>query len=146
MRVLLAQTDRDSLTIFRTAFEAQDHKVFVAKSGESAIRVAMEERPDVIVTELVLPIVDGWQVLQVLHTYAPLRDVPIIALTSHVQPDGESKAVAAGFAAYLTLPMEPLALIEAVERATTLRHRPAPEPPAATGLSRPQRPPREETG
>ena len=124
MRVLLAQTDRDSLMIFRTALEAEGHEVLVARSGENAIRVAMEERPDVIVTELVLPIVDGWQVLQVLHTYEPLRDVPILALTSHVEPDGEGKAVAAGFAAYMPLPMEPLDLVEAVERVTAPPRRP----------------------
>ena len=140
MRVLLAQTDVSAVEIFRTALEAEGYEVLVARSGEEAIRLAMEERPDVIVAELILPVVDGWQVLQVLHTYGPLRDVPILALTSHVEPDGESKAVAAGFAAYLTLPLEPQSLIEAVEWATTLPHGRAPGPPAATGLSSPRRP------
>ena len=145
MRVLLAQTDRDSLTIFRMALEAKGHEVSVARSGEQAIRLAMEERPDVIVTELVLPVVDGWQVLQVLHTHEPLGEVPILALTSHVEPDGERKAVAAGFAAYLTLPIEPLALVGAVERATTSSHGLAPGSPVATGLQSLRKPRREVT-
>ena len=138
MRVLLAQTDRDSLTIFRMALEANGHEVSVVRSGEQAIRIALEEPPDVIVTELVLPVVDGWQVLQVLHTHEPLGEVPILALTSHVEPDGERKAFAAGFAAYLTLPIEPLALVEAVVRATTFSHGSAPESSAAAELQKPR--------
>lgn len=117
MRILVAQMDEDSLTIFRTALEAEGHDVVTTTSGEQAIRLAMEERPDVIVTELVMPIVDGWQVVQVLGTYGPTKNVPILALTSHVEPEGEPKALAAGFARYLTLPIEPFALVEAIVQA-----------------------------
>lgn len=132
MRVLLAQTDRSAVEIFRAALEAEGHQVVVARSGEQAIRVAMEERPDVIVTELVLPTVDGWRVAQVLGSYGPLRDVPILALTSYVEPEGEAKALSAGFARYLILPIEPHALVGEVEQAGG--------PPAPS--SRPLDPPR----
>ena len=129
MRVLLAQTDRDALEIFQTMLEAEGHEVLTAMTGDQAIRLALEERPEVIVTELVLPLVDGWQVVQVLGSYGPMKHVPILALTSHVEPEGEAKALAAGFARYLTLPIEPDALVGAVEQAgASLRPHPKRQP------------------
>lgn len=119
MRVLLAQSDADSIEIYRTALIAAGHEVLTVKSGEHAIKVALEQRPDVILTELALPIVDGWQVLNVLRTYTPLKGIPIVALTSHLEQDGEAKALQAGFSAYLTIPIDPFALVELAERAVS---------------------------
>jgi CheY-like chemotaxis protein len=116
MRILLVQTDRDSTAIFTTALEAAGHDVTTTDSGDQAIRLALEHRPDLIMTELVLPVVDGWQILQVLRTYGPLRETPILTLTSHVAIEDRARALELGFAEYLTLPLDPLALVEAVER------------------------------
>lgn len=143
MRVLLAQTDRNAVEIFRTALKAAGHEVIVAKSGEQVIRRALEERPDVIVTELVLPMVDGWRVAQVLGSYGPMKNVPLLALTSHVAPDGRTEARAAGFTEYLTLPIEPRDLVEALEQAVGGNDSPVRTPgaPRARRRARPDRGP-----
>lgn len=119
MRVLLVQVDAESVRIFRTALSNAGHEVAIATTGEQAIRAALEKRPDVILTDLALPVVDGWQVLNVLRTYSPMKEIPILALTSYVEADGEAKALEAGFSAYLTMPIDPFALVEVVERAVS---------------------------
>jgi CheY-like chemotaxis protein len=97
MGVLLVQSDAESARIFHTALSNAGHEVATAATGEQAIRVALEKRPDVILTELALPVVDGWQVLNVLRTYSPMKEIPILASTSHVEEDGEAKAFGVGF-------------------------------------------------
>lgn len=131
MRILLAQTDRDATTIFTAALEAAGYQVLTTDRGDHAIRLALEHRPDLIITELVLPMVDGWQIIQVLRTYAPLRETPILALTSYVSREDRSRALESGFEEYLTLPIEPMDLVEAVERIAARRR----ERPVAGGTS-----------
>lgn len=57
--------------------------------------------------------------LNVLRTYSPMKAIPILALTSYVEADGQAKALEAGFSAYLTIPIDPFALVEVVERAVS---------------------------
>lgn len=116
MRILLVQANRDSTAAFTSAFQAGGYEVLSTTSGEQAIRLALEHRPDVIVTELVLPIVDGWQLLQVLRTYGPLRETPFLALSPHGLPQDRSRALESGFSDFLPLPIDPLALADAVDR------------------------------
>ncbi|MGH7574013.1 MAG: response regulator [Longimicrobiales bacterium] len=115
MRVLLAQANQASARIFRTALTAAGHEVLAAGSGEHAIRIALQEHPDVIVTELALPIVDGWQVLHVLRTYSPTKVIPVVALTSEAEAETETRALGAGFRACINVSAAPEDLVKVVE-------------------------------
>jgi two-component system, cell cycle response regulator DivK len=84
----------------------EEYEVVTAADGAAGIEAAARERPDLILMDLSLPGVDGWEATRRLKANAVLRSIPIIALTAHVMSGDEEKAKAAGCDDYLSKPID----------------------------------------
>jgi two-component system cell cycle response regulator DivK len=82
-----------------------DYETMTAADGASGIELAKRERPDLILMDLSLPVVDGWEATRRLKADEQTSDIPVIALTAHAMRGDEEKARACGCDDYLTKPI-----------------------------------------
>jgi CheY-like chemotaxis protein len=82
-----------------------EYEVIEAVNGEEAVALALKERPDLILMDLSLPVMDGWEATRQIKSNDDLKSVPIIALTAHAMKGDEEKAKAAGCNDYLPKPI-----------------------------------------
>ncbi|PWC18150.1 PAS domain-containing hybrid sensor histidine kinase/response regulator [Brenneria corticis] len=81
-------------------------RLVTMRTAESGIACAMAHRPDLILLDINLPGTDGYEVLEALKSHHPLRDVPVLAVSANVMPQDIARGMAAGFADYLTKPLD----------------------------------------
>jgi two-component system cell cycle response regulator DivK len=112
--VLLADDNEDSREIYRMYCEHKGLIVLTAANGDEAVAIARQARPTVIVMDLTMPGMDGWQATRVLKTSPETRDIYIVALTGHASRGPERAAREAGCDHYLVKPCLPEALLEVV--------------------------------
>ncbi|MEL6525599.1 MAG: response regulator [Chloroflexota bacterium] len=105
--VLAVDDEADSLMVCRVLLEMYGATVITANNGTQALALAKEHQPDLIVSDLSMPKMDGWQLLKYLREYDDLKDIPVIALTAHAMAGDRDKALKAGFDNYLTKPLIP---------------------------------------
>ena len=106
LRVLLVEDLEDTRLFMRLELENLGFRVFEAADGETAVKVALEEKPDVVLMDLSLPQVDGFEATKLMRQQTSMENVPIIAITAHQQDDFRSHAKASGFDAYVTKPID----------------------------------------
>jgi signal transduction histidine kinase len=90
------------------------YRVLVAEDGKKAIDVAQTERPDLILMDLSLPVIDGWEATRTIKSDAKLRRIPIIAVTAHAAKEDWDGIQAAGCDSFLAKPVDETALFEAL--------------------------------
>jgi CheY-like chemotaxis protein len=90
--------------------------LLMASDGQAGLDLAERERPDLVLLDLSLPIVDGWEVARRLKANARTRGIPLIALTAHAMRDDERRAVEAGCDAYVAKPLDEDVLLETIHR------------------------------
>lgn len=82
------------------------YQVIEAANGQEGLELAEREQPDLILMDLSLPVIDGWEAARRLKAHSELRSIPIIALTAHAMVGDEEKALAAGCDDYLPKPLD----------------------------------------
>jgi len=83
-----------------------DYEILTAADGQEGIRVAEQERPDLILMDLSLPVMDGWEATRRLKANQTLKNIPIIALSAHAMMGDEEKARECGCDDYLSKPLD----------------------------------------
>jgi CheY-like chemotaxis protein len=106
LKLLLVEDFEDTRLFMRLELEEQGFIVFEAENGEVAVETAAREKPDVILMDLTLPLMDGFAATKLIRKNDDLKDVPIIAVTAHQEDDFRSDAKASGFDAYVTKPID----------------------------------------
>ena len=99
------------------------YEVLIAVDGETGIDVARDSTPDLILMDMSLPVLDGWEATRLMKADAALRHIPVIALTAHAMANDRDKALEAGCDDYDTKPIELprlLAKIESLLRASAV--------------------------
>lgn len=96
--------------------KAAGHDVIEAADGSTAIAEAQAKRPDLVLMDLSLPGMDGWEALRQLRADGRTRDLRIVALTAHAMAGVRDAALAAGFDGYLSKPIDALTFAESVSR------------------------------
>jgi len=94
----------------------EDYELLTATNGAAGVELAERERPDLILMDLSLPVVDGWEATRRIKANPALRHIPIIALTAHAMMGDEDKARAAGCDDYLSKPIDEDLLFEKLAR------------------------------
>ena len=105
-RVLYVEDNDDNIYLLTRRLKRSGYEVLVAKDGQEAIDMAIAQMPDLILMDLNLPVIDGWEATRRLKAMARLRDIPIIALTSHAMAGDREKALAAGCNDYDIKPVD----------------------------------------
>jgi two-component system cell cycle response regulator DivK len=91
--VLLVEDNEDNRIVYSTILRHFGYTVMEALNGEEGIAKARTEKPDLILMDISIPIIDGWEATQVLKHDPNTRDIPIIALTAHALSAGASRSV-----------------------------------------------------
>ena len=104
--VLIVEDVEDTRYFMRLAMEQLGYLVIEAADGAKAVEIALRERPDVILMDLSIPVMDGIAATTSIRANEEMREVPIIALTAHQEVDLRSEAKASGFDAYVTKPID----------------------------------------
>jgi len=119
-RILLAEDDRFLRKAGEMALKRAGYTVLTAVNGEEALRTAQSELPDLILLDLIMPKLNGFDVLQALKKEAPTAQIPVIILSNLGQDRDVQQALEAGAAAYLIKTNLSLqALVQRVEEALT---------------------------
>ena len=120
-KILLVDDNEDMRVIYRIALEHFGYEVTEAVDGESGVRKAMEIHPDLILMDVSIPVLDGWEATRILKADQHTAHVPIIALTAHAFDADRKKAQDIGCDGYLAKPIEPIRVVHEIERMLTAR-------------------------
>ncbi len=104
--ILVADDFHENRDVLCRMLRLVGHSTISAANGQEALDMAQEHRPDLILMDLSMPIVDGWKATTILKTTSDLRHIPIIAVTGHVTPDEINRAISAGCVDYLAKPVD----------------------------------------
>jgi CheY-like chemotaxis protein len=106
LKLLLVEDFEDTRLVLRLQLEDIGFIVFEAENGQVAVETAIREKPDVILMDLTLPLMDGFAATKLIRQNEELKNVPVIAITAHQEVDFRSDAKASGFDAYVTKPID----------------------------------------
>jgi two-component system, cell cycle response regulator DivK len=110
-RILVVEDQEDNRRILRDLLTSAGYEIIQAENGQEALAAAARERPDLILMDIQLPLLDGYEATRRIKADPDLRAIPIIAVTSYALSGDEGKARAAGCDAYVTKPYSPRALL-----------------------------------
>jgi CheY-like chemotaxis protein len=106
-KILYVEDNDDNVYMLRMRFELlEGFEFLVAGDGATGVERAATELPDVILMDLDLPVIDGWEAARRIKSDGATRHIPIIALTAHAMPGSREKALAAGCDEFDTKPIE----------------------------------------
>jgi two-component system cell cycle response regulator DivK len=121
-KVLYVEDNDDNVYMLKMRLELLgDFDVVAAPDGEQGCAMALSERPDVILMDLEMPVVDGWEATRRLKDDPQTRDIPIIALSAHALAGEREKALAAGCDEFDTKPIEFERLVATLRRVLAAR-------------------------
>ena len=113
-RILIVEDQADNLRILHDLLSSAGYDIIIAENGQEALEVVPRERPDLILMDIQLPLLDGYEATRRIKADPTLRGIPIIVITSYALSGDESKAKAAGCDAYVAKPFSPRALLAKV--------------------------------
>lgn len=116
IRILLVEDNDDNREIYATILRHHGYDVTEATDGEEALSLARELRPPVILLDISIPGVDGWQVADRLKRDEETRGAAIIAITAHALPEDRERADDLGCESYLSKPVRPGRVLEEVRK------------------------------
>ncbi len=115
-RILIIEDDPASLELARYLLVAAGHAALVASDGGAGLELAVSARPDLVICDLQMPVLDGFEVARRLRADAAWRRVPLVAVSAFSMPGDREAALEAGFDAYYSKPIVPEAFVGDVER------------------------------
>jgi two-component system chemotaxis response regulator CheY len=114
-RVLVIDDEPDVRWVLRLSLERAGHEVLLADDGLRGVALAQRQRPDAIVLDLMMPVMDGYGVLDALNRDRRTQRVPVLVLTAKALPEEQTKVTDAGARRFMTKPFEPVELASALE-------------------------------
>jgi CheY-like chemotaxis protein len=114
-RVLVVDDEPDVLLLCRVNLEFEGYEVVEASDGEQAMERLREQPFDVMLLDVMMPKMDGWQVLEAVKADDELKDLPVVMLTAKVQDQDQIRGWSQGAADYITKPFSPLALSQVLQ-------------------------------
>jgi CheY-like chemotaxis protein len=116
-KVLLVEDNEEGRDGLARHLKRRGYEVLLAADGRQAVEVARSESPDLVLMDMSLPVLDGWEATRLLKAGPQTRDIPVIALTAHAMAGDRERALAAGCDDYDTKPIELPRLLAKIESA-----------------------------
>jgi CheY-like chemotaxis protein len=117
IKILYVEDNDDNVYMLKMRLELLgDFEVLAAEDGEKGCEIALRERPDIILMDLEMPVIDGWEATRRLKGDPQTHDIPVIALSAHALAGEREKAIAAGCDEFDTKPIEFERLVATVRR------------------------------
>ena len=114
-KILLVEDNEMNRDMLSRRLERKGHTVVIAVDGEQGVAMAQSEKPDLILMDMSLPLLDGWEATRRLKAQADTKAIPIIALTAHAMASDEQRAREAGCDDFDTKPIEFTRLLGKIE-------------------------------
>jgi CheY-like chemotaxis protein len=115
-KILLVEDNEINRDMLSRRLERRGYQVVVALDGEQSVSMAQSEAPDLILMDMSLPVLDGWEATQRIKAALQTQAIPIIALTAHAMVGDREKAIAAGCDDYDTKPIDFPRLLDKIEK------------------------------
>jgi two-component system, cell cycle response regulator DivK len=106
MKILYVEDNEDNIYMLKSRLSRAGYTVIIATDGAQGVELAASERPDLVLMDLSLPVLDGWEAARRIKAAPETSRIPIIALTAHAMPGDQEKALAAGCDDFDTKPVE----------------------------------------
>jgi two-component system, cell cycle response regulator DivK len=113
-RILIVEDQEDNRAILRDLLSRAGYALIEAADGEEGVKLAQTEQPDLILMDIQLPVIDGYEATRRIKGVPELKSIPIIAVTSYALSGDEARARAAGCDGYVTKPFSPRDLLAKV--------------------------------
>jgi len=113
--ILIAEDSAPVATLIQMALVKEGYLVLLANDGLEALKLAMAERPKLIITDAVMPRMDGYGLMRAIKTNPMTSEIPVIMLTSKASNEDERKALEFGFADFISKPVQPLRVVSRVK-------------------------------
>lgn len=114
-KVLYVEDNEDNVYVLKNRLTRKGYTVLTASDGAEGVAIAATEQPEIILMDLSLPVLDGWEATRCIKKGEATRHIPVIALTAHAMIGDKEKALAAGCDDYDTKPVEVNRLIAKIE-------------------------------
>ena len=118
-KILLVEDNEMNRDMLSRRLQRKGYEVVIAVDGEQGVAMASSERPDLILMDMSLPILDGWEATRKIKAAPESRAVPVIALTAHAMAGDQERCVAAGCDDYDTKPVDLARLLGKIEALLT---------------------------
>ena len=117
MRILIVDDDPVIVRLLQINFRLEGYEVDTASRGEEALRRVRDHLPDVVILDVMMPGIDGWEVCRKLKENPAVKHVPVIFLSARAQDEDRQRGYALGLDEYVTKPFDPAHLVEIVRSA-----------------------------
>lgn len=118
-KILLVEDNEMNRDMLSRRLERKGYEVIIAVDGAMGVAMSAAERPDIILMDMSLPVLDGWEATRQVKASAETSSIPVIALTAHAMSGDKDKALAAGCDEYETKPVEFARLLAKIEKSLT---------------------------
>ncbi len=115
-RILICDDDPAILRVLQVNLEVEGYETLLAHHGEEALEVANREHPDLIILDIMMPRLDGYQTAERLKAADDTKHIPVVFLSAKAQASDIEKGKTYGVEDYLTKPFDPDTLVETIER------------------------------
>ncbi|GFE58206.1 response regulator [Geobacter sp. AOG1] len=119
-RILVIDDSQPIATIIQVALQKEGYEVEVAHDGVDGLKMALTNRPDLIICDSVMPRMDGYGLMRAIKGNPAVEDIPMILLTSKASGEDEQKALETGFIDFIPKPVQPIRVVSRVKRALDL--------------------------
>lgn len=114
-RILYIEDNEDNVFLFTRRLGKAGHEIIVAGDGAEGLRMARAEHPELIMMDLDLPVLDGWEATRRLKAAPETAAIPVIAVSAHAMPQDRRRALAAGCDSFFAKPVDMRALCATIE-------------------------------
>jgi|SRR5882672_83070 two-component system cell cycle response regulator DivK len=114
-RILVIEDNQANLELAEYLLKASGYTTLAARDGAEGVRTARNAHPDLIICDLQMPVMDGYEVVRQLKKDLLLRQIPIVAVTAFSMPGDRNNVLAQGFDGYVSKPIEPETFVRTVE-------------------------------
>jgi len=116
MKILVAEDNPVNRELIRELLEIRDHTVIEACDGEQALRVLEETKPDCLLLDLGMPVLDGYGTIRKIRENPVFAAFPVLAVTAYAMHGDKERILSCGFDGYLSKPIDPTLLFQELER------------------------------
>ncbi len=118
MKILIVEDNEMNRDMLSRRLRRKGYDICVAEDGESGVAMATSEKPDLILMDMSLPVLDGWEATRRIKANPELASIPIVGLSAHAMETDRGKALEAGCDDYDTKPVELERLLEIIHKLT----------------------------
>ncbi len=115
MKILYVEDNDDNIYMLQRRLTRAGYTVLIARDGEQGVAMAMAEQPDLILMDMGLPVLDGWEATRRIKAAPPTSGIPVVALTANAMTGDREKALAAGCDDFDTKPVDMARLLGKIQ-------------------------------